>query len=250
MILAGDIGGTKVNLAFFSEGMRLKPEHLASYPSRDYTSLEEIALKFLAERKLKADYACFGIAGPVKQGRVAVTNLPWVIVDKDIKHALHLKHIWLINDLEANAHGIYGLTPADFVTLNKGEEGAIGNAAIISAGTGLGEAGLFWDGNRHLPVASEGGHSDFSPRTDLDIELLTHLRKRFGQVDWEAVLSGPGLFHIYEFLRDTNTRLGAGLARNGTPQRRTAQSRHACRARRQIRPLRKGVGSVRRLLRR
>jgi glucokinase len=201
MILAGDIGGTKVNLAFFGESLRLTPENLASYPSRDYSSLEEIARTFLSERNLKADYACFGIAGPVKKGRVAVTNLPWVVTDKDLKESLHLKHVWVINDLEANAHGIHGLTAKDFVTLNQGEEGAIGNAAIISAGTGLGEAGIFWDGNRHLPIASEGGHSDFGPRTDLDIELMIYLRKRFGQVDWEAVLSGPGQYHIYEFLR-------------------------------------------------
>jgi glucokinase len=201
MILAGDIGGTKVNLAFFGESLRLTPDNLASYPSRDYSSLEDIAHEFLSERKLKADYACFGIAGPVKKGRVTVTNLPWVVTDKSLKESLHLKHVWLINDLEANAHGIRGLTAKDFVTLNEGEEGALGNAAIISAGTGLGEAGLFWDGNRHLPVASEGGHSDFAPRTDLDVELLVYLRKRFGQVDWEAVLAGPSLYHIYEFLR-------------------------------------------------
>jgi glucokinase len=203
MILAGDIGGTKVNLAFFGESLRLTPDNLASFPSRDYSSLEEIVHTFLTERKLKADYACFGIAGPVKKGRVVVTNLPWVITDKDLKKNLDLKHVWLINDLEANANGIHGLTPKDFVILNPGEEGAVGNAAIISAGTGLGEAGLFWDGNRHLPVASEGGHSDFAPRTDLDLELFRYLRKRFGQVDWEHVLSGPGQFHIYEFLRDT-----------------------------------------------
>ena len=203
MILAGDIGGTKVNLAFFDSDMRLKPENLASYPSRDYSSLQEIAQQFLAERKLKVQYACFGIAGPVKNGRVAVTNLPWVIVDKDLTQALALRQTWLINDLEANANGIYGLKPEDFVTLNPGEERAVGNAAIISAGTGLGEAGLFWDGNRHLPIASEGGHADFAPRTDLDIDLLVYLRKRFGQVEWESVLSGPGQYHIYEFLRDT-----------------------------------------------
>jgi glucokinase len=203
MILAGDIGGTKVNLAFFGEDLRLRPEHLVSYPSRDYASLEDIARKFLSEHKLKAQYACFGIAGPVKQGRVEVTNLPWVIVDKDLTCGLGVKHTWLINDLEANAHGIHGLIPSDFVTLNTGEEHAIGNAAIISAGTGLGEAGLFWDGNRHLPIASEGGHTDFAPRTDLDVELHAYLRKRFGQVEWEHVLSGPGQFHIYEFLRDT-----------------------------------------------
>jgi glucokinase len=132
-----------------------------------------------------------------------VTNLPWVIVDEDLTEALGTKHTWLINDLEANAQGIHGLAPADFVTLNVGEEHAIGNAAIISAGTGLGEAGLFWDGNRHLPIASEGGHSDFAPRTDIDVELHIYLRKRFGQVEWEHILSGPGQYHIYEFLRDT-----------------------------------------------
>lgn len=203
MILAGDIGGTKVNLAFFGEHLRLHPDNLASFPSRDYSSLEEIAHTFLSERKLKASYACFGIAGPVKKGRVVVTNLPWVVTEKDLQKSLGLKHVWLINDLEANAHGVGGLTSKDFVMLNKGEEDALGNAAIISAGTGLGEAGLFWDGNRHLPIASEGGHSDFAPRTDLDVELHAYLHKRFGQVDWEHVLSGPGQFHIYEFLRDT-----------------------------------------------
>lgn len=203
MILAGDIGGTKVNLAFFSEDLRLKPENFASYPSRDYSSLEEIVLKFLSERGLKITYACFGIAGPVKHGQVEVTNLPWVIVGKGLTRALGVKHAWLINDLEANAQGISGLARTDFVVLNAGEDHAVGNAAIISAGTGLGEAGLFWDGNRHLPIASEGGHSDFAPRTDLDFELHAYLRKRFGQVEWEHILSGPGQFHIYEFLRDT-----------------------------------------------
>ncbi|HXT13410.1 MAG TPA: glucokinase [Candidatus Angelobacter sp.] len=212
MILAGDIGGTKVNLAFFTESLRLTADNLESFPSRDYASLEDIVFKFLSERSLKAQYACFGIAGPVKHGRVAVTNLPWIIIDKELKAALKLKAVWLINDLEANAHGIYGLTPKDFITLNKGEEVAVGDAAIISAGTGLGEAGLFWDGNRHLPSASEGGHADFAPRTDLDIELLQYLRTRFDQPDWETVLSGPGLYHIYEFLRQRNGTEPAWLA--------------------------------------
>ena len=132
-----------------------------------------------------------------------MTNLPWVIVEKDLTETLGIKQLWLINDLEANAEGIHGLKRADFVTLNEGDEHAVGNAAVISAGTGLGEAGLFWDGNRHLPIASEGGHADFAPRTDIDIELYLYLRKRFGQVEWESVLSGPGQFRIYEFLRDT-----------------------------------------------
>jgi glucokinase len=203
MILAGDIGGTKVNLAYFDADLRLKPEHMASYPSRDFASLQLIAQKFLTERKLKVQYAAFGIAGPVKQGRVNVTNLPWVIVDTELTEALDVKHTWLVNDLEANAQGIHGLARSDFVTLNEGDEHAVGNAAVIAAGTGLGEAGLFWDGNRHLPVASEGGHAEFAPRTDVDIDLFLYLRKRFGQVEWESVLSGPGQHHIYEFLRDT-----------------------------------------------
>jgi glucokinase len=176
---------------------------MASYASRDFASLQEIAQQFLAERNVRAQYACFGIAGPVKEGRVNVTNLPWVIVEKDLTETLGVKQTWLINDLEANAQGIYGLDRSDFVTLNPGDEHAVGNAAVIAAGTGLGEAGLFWDGNRHLPIASEGGHSDFAPRTDIDIDLLLYLRKRLGQVEWESVLSGPGQQRIYEFLRDT-----------------------------------------------
>jgi len=203
MILAGDIGGTKVNLAFFSvEHLRLRSGNLDTYSSHDHASLEEIVRRFLAEHQLTVQYACFGVAGPVKKGRVQVTNLPWVIDAEELTRALNLKEVWLINDLEANAHGITGLLPEDFVVLNRGEESAVGNAAIISAGTGLGEAGLFWDGNRHLPIASEGGHADFAPRTDLDVELLRHLRAQFKQVSWEHVLSGPGFFRIYEFLRD------------------------------------------------
>jgi glucokinase len=203
MILAGDIGGTKVNLAFFGEDLRLAPRSLGTFPSQAHSSLEEIVLSFIATHKLKVEYACFGIAGPVRKGRAQPTNLSWSVDALELTRALGVKQVWLINDLEANAHGIAGLAPGDFVSLNAGEEGATGNAAIISAGTGLGEAGLFWDGNRHLPIASEGGHADFAPRSDLDQELERYLRPRFGQVSWEHVLSGPGTFHIYQFLRDT-----------------------------------------------
>ena len=144
-----------------------------------------------------------GIAGPVRRGEAQLTNLSWKVNARDLARSLSLTQAWLINDLEANAHGIAALAPADFIELNRGEEGAAGNLAIISAGTGLGEAGLLWDGNRHLVMASEGGHADFAPRTDLDVELLRFLRGRLGQVSWENVLSGPGTVHIYEFLRDT-----------------------------------------------
>lgn len=203
MILAGDIGGTKVNLAFFGEDLQLKPENFASFHSRDFKSLDEIVHQFLTERKLTVEFACFGIAGPVRNGRAQLTNLPWLIDARELAGILQLKNVWLINDLEANAYGLAALTSNDIVELNAGEPNVVGDGAIISAGTGLGEAGLFWDGNRHLPVASEGGHCDFAPRTDLDLELLKYLRAKVGQVSWEHVLSGAGTVHIYEFLRDT-----------------------------------------------
>ena len=204
MILAGDIGGTKVNLASFNpEGLHPKPENLSTYLSTDCGSLEDMLRRFVSEHQVKLQYACFGVAGPVKHDRVQVTNLPWVVDAREVARALNLKQVWLLNDLAANAHGVAALEPEDLFTLNPGEPNATGNAAILAAGTGLGEAGLFWDGNRHLPIASEGGHAEFAPRTDLDIELLRHLRGRFGQVSWENVLSGPGTLHIYEFLRDT-----------------------------------------------
>jgi glucokinase len=204
VILAGDIGGTKVNLAFFQIGERgLAYKVLGTYPSREHASLEEIVRAFLVTHNLKVDYACFGIAGPVRRGHAQLTNLSWIVDAAELKRSLGLKQVWLVNDLEANAHGIAGLAPDDFVELNHGEEGAAGSLAIISAGTGLGEAGLFWDGHRHLVIPSEGGHAEFAPRTDLDDELLRFWRARLGQVSWENVLSGPGTFHIYQFLRDT-----------------------------------------------
>lgn len=204
MILAGDIGGTKVNLACFEvSGQRVVRGITDTYKSRDHSNLAEIVREFIAAHNLTVEYASFGIAGPVKKGRSQLTNLPWVVDTRELARELGLKRAWLINDLEANAYGIGGLEPTDFVVLNPGEEGASGNAAIISAGTGLGEAGLFWDGHRHLPLACEGGHGDFAPRSELDVDLWRYLRGRFGHVSWERLLSGPGSYNIYQFLRDT-----------------------------------------------
>jgi glucokinase len=204
VILAGDIGGTKVNLACFDgESARLLADKLSTYPSHEYPNLLEMVRRFLADHQVQPQYACFGMAGPVRKDRVRLTNLPWVVDARELERALHLKQVWLLNDLQANAHGIPALGKEDFVVLNRGEEDSSGNAAIVAAGTGLGEAGLVWDGNRHLPVATEGGHSLFAPRTDLDVELFRHLRDRFGRVSWERVLSGPGFVNIYEFLRGT-----------------------------------------------
>src|SRR5262245_1645742 len=204
MILAGDIGGTKVNLAAFEmDGQRLIPKVMETFSSRSHASLEQIIQVFLKAHGLKIDSACFGIAGPIKKNRAQLTNLPWIIEGSEVAHSLGLGQAWLINDLEANAYGIGGLESKDFVVLNPGEAVADGHSAIISAGTGLGEAGLLWEGARYITIASEGGHADFAPRSDLDVELLRYLRTRFGQVSWEHLLSGRGSFHIYEFLRDT-----------------------------------------------
>ncbi len=204
MILAGDIGGTSSRLACFEvQNGRLLLVTERTYPSRQYQGLDEIALAFASAQPGKLQSACFGIAGPVRNGRVATPNLAWVVDAQALARELNLPTVTLINDLEANAHGIAALEPEDLVTLNSGAPDAQGNAAVISVGTGLGEAGLFWDGKAHHPFACEGGHVDFAPRSDLEIELLRHLHAKFEHVSWERVLSGPGLYTIYQFLRDT-----------------------------------------------
>ena len=175
------------------------------YPSRKYAGLGEIATAFVKEQKVEVERACFGIAGPVKDGRVEATNLPWVVDSRSLARELGLPTVRLLNDLEANAYGIALLDAADFVTLNRGAKGAAGNCAVISVGTGLGEAGMYWDGQAHHPFACEGGHVDFSPRDELEGELLNHLRPKFkkcGHVSYERILSGPGLLEVYQFLRD------------------------------------------------
>lgn len=222
MILAGDIGGTKVNLAFFDvSGGRLVQGPTSTFPSQQYPSLEQITHEFVSAHKLPVKQAAFGVAGPVKHGRAQLTNVAWAVDSAALSKVLATT-VWLLNDLEATAYGIAALEPCDLVVLNPGEQDSTGNAAVIAAGTGLGEAGLFWDGQRHLPWACEGGHAEFAPRTDLDIELLRYLRSMFGRVSWERVLSGPGLFNIYKFLRDTNYAaeppwLGTELAKGDPP---------------------------------
>ncbi len=204
MILAGDIGGTNTRLALFEEkGDVLKSIIEKIYPSREHANLEEIVITFLSEQKRSIKHACFGIAGPVKDGRSVATNLPWNVDSRMLAKALDIETVKLINDLEANAYGIAVLDRDDFEIINKGDPNATGNAAIIAAGTGLGEAGLYWDGNRHYPFASEGGHTDFAPRNELEIELLRFLSNRFEHVSYERIVSGSGLYNLYQFLRDT-----------------------------------------------
>lgn len=206
MILAGDIGGTKTQLALYHyDGQTgLVPIAKANYPSRAYPTLEEIVTAFLQGRNDEIESACLGIAGPVRGHRVEATNLHWVIDGLSLAPKIGVPRVHLINDLEANAWGIAALRDADFVTVNKGIAGAKGICGVIAAGTGLGEAGLYWDGRRHRPFASEGGHVDFAPQDELQEDLLRWLRREFnGHVSYERILSGPGLFNVYRFLRDS-----------------------------------------------
>lgn len=204
MILAGDIGGTNARLAYFQRQnghLRLVSERI--YPSREHRELGEIVTQFLEDSKARPDAACFGIAGPVRNGRVETSNLPWVVEQSRLANQIHLPSTLLINDLEASAWGIGALAAGDLVPLNRVTGPVVGNQAVIAPGTGLGEAGLFWDGSRHHVFACEGGHSDFAPQGDLQIELLRFLKARFGHVSYERILSGPGLVNVYEFLRES-----------------------------------------------
>lgn len=203
MILAGDIGGTNARLAYFQPQnghLLLVSERV--FPSREHRELGEIVTRFLDDSGTQPEAACFGIAGPVRNGRVETSNLPWVIEQSRLAKQIHLPATLLINDLEASAWGIGALSAADLVPLNR-VSGTAGNQAVIAPGTGLGEAGLFWDGTRHHVFACEGGHTDFAPQGELQIELLRFLAARFGHVSYERILSGPGLVNVYEFLRDS-----------------------------------------------
>ena len=202
MILAGDIGGTNARLAYFKPQnglLQLVSERV--FPSRDYSELGDIVSKFLADAATRPEVACFGIAGPVHDGRVETSNLPWVVEQSRLAKQIQLPATLLINDLEANAWGIGDLGSKDLVLLNRVAP-STGNQAVIAPGTGLGEAGLYWNGTVHEVFACEGGHADFAPRGDLQIELLRFLAKRYEHVSYERVLSGPGLVNVYQFLRE------------------------------------------------
>lgn len=205
MILAGDIGGTNSRLALFEQkatGLRLTAEK--TYPSQQHASLEEIIKIFLAETSATVTIACCGIAGPVVLGRAVASNLPWIADAAEIARQSGIASVFLINDLEAHGSGIEDLGPSDLAALNSATP-AEGNAALIAAGTGLGEAGMYWDGKVRHAFAAEGGHADFAPRNDLEVKLHLYLIQKFGHVSCERVLSGPGLKNIYDFMRDSGT---------------------------------------------
>lgn len=200
MIIAGDLGGTKSNLGAF-EFQQGKVHLLAKkrFPSHDYSRAEDVIRAFAGELNGKITAACFDVAGPVVDNVVQATNLPWVVDGKSLAQLLGIRHVPLLNDLEATGYGLQVLEPQDFEVLHEGTP-ARANRAVIAAGTGLGETILFWDGKQHVPKATEGGHADFSPHTDIEVDLLRHLMKKYGTVDCETLLSGRGFLEIHKFL--------------------------------------------------
>jgi glucokinase len=203
MLIAGDIGGTKTDLAIYSiESGPHAPLAQTERHSADYPTLQAMVAEFLGQVKMSVDVASFDVAGPVINGRVKTTNLPWVMDEDTLVKDLNLKAAHLMNDLEAVARAVPALRATDVVTLNKREPVANGSIAIIAPGTGLGESFLTWDGSQYVAHGSEGGHSDFAPTDERQIRLLEYLLPRFGHVGVERVCSGIGVPNIYEFLRD------------------------------------------------
>lgn len=206
MILVGDIGGTKTNLALFEiQEDRLVMQAQQQFVSREFSSLTEVIIAFEQQTSMsQIDAACFGIAGPIIDGRCRTTNLPWDISTVNLQKHLHIDKVRLMNDLEATAYGMLYLPEDEFVDLNPTGRALDGNRAIIAAGTGLGEAMLYYDGTDYHPIGSEGGHSDFAPVTEQQDELLKWMRNRYpGHVSYERILSGPGIYTLYEFLYES-----------------------------------------------
>ncbi len=206
MIIAGDIGGTKTNVALFEpdDGGVGKPLAQQSFPSARYGSLEDILREFVGQHgQARITHACFGVAGPVVRGHIDATNLAWKVHDVRLAEAIGVPSVRLINDLEATAFGIGELKPEQLYTLNEGEGDRSGHRALIAAGTGLGMAAIYFDGARYHPMPSEGGHMDFAPRNEREFEMLAYMREKVGgRVSYERVLSGMGIHNIYSFLRD------------------------------------------------
>ena len=212
-ILAGDIGGTTTRLALFEgRGASLRKVAEAAYPSREWPSLDGPVAAFLAEAGASCSRAGFGLAGPVQGRRVRITNLPWLVESDALAERFGLDEVALVNDLEAAAWGIGDVREDEVRVLQAGRPGATGNAAVVAAGTGLGVAGMYWDGRRHHPFACEGGHVGFAPAGDVELELLRHLEAAHGRVSWERVVSGPGLVAIRDALEAVEGRAPAADA--------------------------------------
>ena len=203
MLLVGDIGGTNTRLALYDYNEKIKQIIEHRFLSSNFDSLNSAIDFFLKEfgnnKDIKA--ASFGVAGPVKDGACNATNIPWVVDVNDLKKKLKIENFYLLNDLQANAYGINLLKEEEFFVINKGKK-VEGNSCVVAAGTGLGEAGIYFDGKKNIPFATEGGHADFAPRNDIEIDLLKYLQKKYGHVSYERILSGMGINNLYRFLVD------------------------------------------------
>ena len=203
-VLAGDVGGTKTNLGLFAAGkQRPVARVLESFSSAEWPGLEAIVERFLSKHPVDVCSACFGIAGPVVRGKCKTTNLPWEVSEVSLKNRFEWPHVRLLNDLTATAEAVPLLTTRERVALNGARAPKHQNLALIAPGTGLGQALLVFRNGEYVPVSSEGGHVDFAPANEAEVRLWRYLRDRFGHVSVERVLSGPGLVHIYAWLRDT-----------------------------------------------
>ncbi len=216
LLLAGDIGGTKTNLGLFRKGKR-RPllKAMETYPSREAPNLEYIVERFLDKRTVAISSGCFGVAGPVISGRCKTTNLPWDVSEVRLKNRFKWSTVRLINDLAATALAVPLLSSREFFSLNKAKARKGQNLALVAPGTGLGQAVLVFRDGGYIPVSSEGGHVDFAPNSEAEVELWRYLHKRFGHVSVERILSGPGLVNVYLWLKDSGRyREPAWLARN------------------------------------
>lgn len=203
LLLAGDLGGTKINMALFRRGPE-RPELVreGTLKTAGTSGIEPILDEFLGDDRHRVEAACIGVAGPVRDGRARMVNVGWAIDRRDIERHLGVGKVELINDLVATGYGVEVLPPDQIATLNEGREDPAGNGALIAAGTGLGEALLIRrDDGGFEPEPSEGGHCDFAPVRDIEIDLLRFSSAKFGRTSYERVLSGPGIRHIYEFLK-------------------------------------------------
>jgi glucokinase len=205
MILAGDLGGTNFRVAVFTSDAEMTRLHSAKFRSANHHSLSEMVKLFLNEISLESPLsaACFGVPGPNVSGVVTASNLGWKIEINALPKILGIPKVTVLNDLEATAYGIDALRQTDLAPLQAGSGSSAGNQCIVAPGTGLGEAGIFWDGKRHIPWACEGGHDDFAPTDELQNDLLTYLRSQYGNVSFERVVSGMGIANIYRFLKET-----------------------------------------------
>lgn len=205
LILAGDLGGTNFRVAVFRDDAEMSRLHFAKFHSADHSSIEEMVGLFLKDLALESSIrtACFGVPGPNIAGIVTASNLGWKIEINALSKLIGVPRVEVLNDLESTAYGLSALLQTDLAPLQAGSGSHAGNQCVIAPGTGLGEAGLFWDGTRHTPWACEGGHADFAPTDELQHDLLTFLRREYGSVSFERVVSGMGIANIYRFLRDT-----------------------------------------------